>query len=273
MKMILSLAKSLPEKLGGGAAGVVRKVLLAWLLAVTVEYLILPAPLRDLQELLGLAQMSGLRILVIAMAVTAVLLALSSLKCGALVERWAMVAVFGIMALAALAASFTWAFLVACLLILAILVVYGRLGWNGSAEPAVKAEKAHWGWVCLTTAVAVGAFAFVSAWTVGRVYCMHASTYDFGIFAQLFHNMKETGLPMTTLERDGWMSHFDVHVSPIYYLMLPFYMLVPTPATLQVLQAAVMASAAIPLWLIGKRHGLSGEQRMLLCALLRRRQL
>ena len=84
----------------------------------------------------------------------------------------------------------------------------------------------------------------------------------------MFYNMKETGLPMTTVERDGLLSHFAVHVSPIYYLMLPFYWLFPTPATLQVLQALVITSAIIPLWKIGKHHGLSETQRMLICILL-----
>ena len=73
---------------------------------------------------------------------------------------------------------------------------------------------------------------------------------------------------MTTLERDGLLSHFRVHVSPIYYLMLPFYMLYPHPSTLQVLQAVVLVSSVIPLWLIGKHHGLSGWQRCLLCTAL-----
>ena len=80
--------------------------------------------------------------------------------------------------------------------------------------------------------------------------------------------MKETGLPMTTLERDGWLSHFAVHVSPIYYLMLPLYWLFPDPATLQVAQAAVLASAVIPLWKLGVRHGLTALQRTLLCAVM-----
>ena len=73
---------------------------------------------------------------------------------------------------------------------------------------------------------------------------------------------------MTTVERDGLLSHFAVHVSPIYYLLLPFYWLVPIPATLQVLQAAVITSAVIPLWKIGKNYGLTGVQRMLVCAVL-----
>lgn len=265
-----NIVNTLKNKLSGAISvpALIRKLLLAWLLAVTVEYLLLPAGVRDLAKLTGLAQMSGLRILLITVALAAVLVALSRIKREALVERWALVAAFACLALAALLSSFTWPFLVICLLILGLLAVYGCFGWEYGPEPVAQPKKVHWVWPWLTAGVALGLFAFVSLWTVARVYCMHVSTYDFGIFAQMFHNMKEMGLPMTTLERDGWLSHFDVHVSPIYYLMLPFYMLVPHPATLQVLQAAVMASAAIPLWKIGKHHGLSGLQRTLLCAVL-----
>lgn len=262
---------SLGKRLSGqriGVPGVVRKVLIAWLMAVTVEYLILPAKLRDLAMLRGLAQMSGLRILVITVAVTVILLALTRWRRSALVERWTLVAVMVALAAATLVYSFSWAYLIVCLLAVGIAAVYGFFGWDSTPEPVAEPKKTSEVWAWLTAAIALGVFAFISVWTVARVNCMFVSTYDFGIFAQMFYNMKETGLPMTTLERDGWLSHFDVHVSPIYYLMLPFYMLVPTPATLQVLQAAVMASAAIPLWKIGKHHGLSGLQRMLLCAVL-----
>ena len=255
-------------KQGVDVPRIVRRLLIAWLLAVIVEYLILPAELRDLSSLAGLAQMSGLRILLITVVAAVALSAISRLKAGGLVERWMLVAVFVALAAATLFSSYTPAYLVVCLLVFGILVVYGWRGWNCTPEPTVETKKSHWIWPCLTAAISLGAFAFISVWTVARVWCMFTPTYDFGIFSQMFYNMKETGLPMTTLERDGWLSHFDVHVSPIYYLMLPFYMLVPTPATLQVLQAAVMASAAIPLWKIGKHHGLSGLQRTLLCAVL-----
>ena len=118
--------------------------------------------------------------------------------------------------------------------------------------------------------MAVGAafFVFVSVWTVCRVLSFCVPTYDFTIFAQMFHNMKETGLPMTTVERDGPLSHFAVHVSPIYYLLLPFYCLAPFSVTLQVLQAAVLASAFIPLWKLGRQHGLAPRARFLLCLAL-----
>ena len=247
---------------------VIRKLLISWLFAVAVEYLLLPASVRDLARLSGLARMSGLRIGIITAAMLAVLLAVSWLKNAAVVERWVLVAVFAVLAASTLLFSFTWAYLVVYLLLLGLFAVYACFGWESAPEPVAEPKKSKKRYVILTAVIAVAAFIFVSVWTVAKVYTFCTSTYDFGLFAQMFYNMKESGLPMTTLERDAWMSHFDVHVSPIYYLMLPFYMLVPIPATLQVLQAAVMASAAIPMWKIGKHHGLSGLQRMLLCALL-----
>lgn len=55
---------------------------------------------------------------------------------------------------------------------------------------------------------------------------------------------------------------------PIYYLMPPFYYLVPIPATPQVLQAAILASSVIPLWKIGKINDFPDWHRMLLCVVL-----
>lgn len=58
-------------------------------------------------------------------------------------------------------------------------------------------------------------------------------------------------------ERDMLISHFDVHISPIYYLYLPFYALIPSPITLQVVQAAVVAGGVVPLVMLAKRRGLA----------------
>ena len=87
--------------------------------------------------------------------------------------------------------------------------------------------------------------------------------YDFGLFAQMYHYMKETGLPLITCERDGLLSHFAVHVSPIYYLLLPIYFIFPSPITLQILQPMVVVSGVIPLLLICKKHSLSDLESML----------
>lgn len=249
-------------------SGLIRQVLLAWIVAVAIEYALLPQQLRSLAALEGLAQMSFTRVLGLTGGITVLLFMLSRFVKTALVERWGIVVAFAALAFSALQVSYTMAFLVVCLVVGAILAVYGIYGWDASPEPKAVTEKTDKVYLWITAGLATAFFLFVSAWTVGRVYSFSTPTYDFGIFSQMFYNMKESGLPMTTVERDGLLSHFDVHVSPIYYLMLPFYCLVPTPATLQVLQAAVIASSVIPLWLLGKQHGLSGLSRTLMCALM-----
>lgn len=250
------------------AADLVRRIVVSWLFAVMLEYFLLPGELRDLAKLDGLAQMSLGRILGMTCAVTILLSWISHFVNTVKLERWGMVLVFATLAITALRASFTWAFLGACLLILGLLMVFAMHGWNKGAERCEYTGKTHpaWGWV--TAGLTLCFFLFVCAWAVGRVYSFCTPTYDFGIFSQMFYHMKESGIPMTTVERDGLLSHFAVHVSPIYYLMLPFYCLAPTPATLQVLQAAVITSSVIPLWKLGKLHGLSGLQRMLCCGML-----
>lgn len=97
---------------------------------------------------------------------------------------------------------------------------------------------------------------------VGGICCLiyknhWTSCYDFGLFAQMFHYMKNTGLPLITCERDGLLSHFAVHFSPIFYLLLPIYFVVPSPCTLLVMQAFVVVSGVIPIILICRNHKLS----------------
>lgn len=244
----------------------IRRAIAAWLVAAAAEYLLLDVPSRDLAGLSGIAQMSAGRMIVVTAVVFGLLTALARLLPKS-TERWTILGAAAVLCAAALTVSFTCAFAAACLLVLIVLAVYAFAGWNGKApEKTPCRERKGYGW-----GAALGAAAFmvlVSAWTVGRVYSFSTPTFDFGIFAQMFHSMKTTGLPITTVERDGALSHFAVHVSPIYYLLLPFYCIVPTPATLQVLQAAVLASAVIPMWKLGKHHGLSPLMRMLLCFLL-----
>lgn len=247
---------------------ILRHLILAWLLAVTIEYLLLPASLWNLGGLTGLAQMSPVRISLITLLGAAALMLLSHFKEIRPAERLGIAGVFTVLAFATLCASFSWAYLTVCIVIAAALAVYCKLGWDCTPEPQAIITPKRSGFLWITVGASVLLFLFVSIWTVCRVYSFSTPSYDFGIFSQMFYNMKHSGLPMTTLERDGLLSHFRVHMSPIYYLMLPFYWLIPTPATLQVLQAAVIVSAVIPLWKLGKLHGLSDPQRTLLCILL-----
>ncbi len=247
---------------------VVRCLLLSWLTAVLVELCLLPAALRDLSKLDGLAGMSLPRILGITLGLTAVQIFLLRWTVTSRIQRWCLAAVFILLASVELAASFTWAFFAVCVLVLVILILYAVFGWDRRQEPEPGEKAGKTPYPYITAGLALLFFLFVGAWTACRVWSFSAPSYDFGIFAQMFHHMKQSGLPMTTLERDGLLSHFAVHVSPVYYLMLPFYCIAPTPVTLQILQAAVLASSAIPMWLIGKHHDLTPLQRTALCAAL-----
>ena len=245
-----------------------RHLIFSWFLAASLEYLLLPGAGWSLTTTDGISQMSFLRLLAVTGGSTLALTALQLFLPFRRLERWGIVAAFALLSGLALGNSFRLSFAVACGGVLLLLIVFALRGWNASGWEKAPAKGRGRLWLWLTAGAGLAFLLFVSLWTVGRVRSFCTPSFDFGLFSQMFHSMKTTGLPMTTLERDGLLSHFYVHVSPIYYLMLPFYCLVPRPETLQVLQAAVMASSVVPLWKLGKAYGLSGLCRFLLCLLL-----
>lgn len=112
----------------------------------------------------------------------------------------------------------------------------------------------------------LGLFLFA---VIAVITCMRYATYsspnfDFGLFVNMFHHMRETGLPITSSERDMLLSHFAVHISPIYYLLLPLYFIFPSPYTLQIGQALVLAGGVLPLFLLAKHKGLSNKMTILM---------
>ncbi|MBR4308358.1 MAG: DUF2079 domain-containing protein [Oscillospiraceae bacterium] len=242
--------------------------MLAWLLAVCVEYSLLPRNLRDLSSTDGLPHMSVLRVSLLWGGTAIALCILGRFRNIEKLERWGMVAAFAYLGLLSLWVSATVGFVCICVGILLILVFFALHGRNSSPEPVCMAPPAAPRALWFITGLSLLFFLFVAGWSLCRVYSFGTPTYDFGLFSQMFYNMSKSGLPMTTLERDGLLSHFAVHVSPIYYLLLPIYCLFPKPETLQILQALVMASAVIPLWKLCRYHGLAPTQCGLLCALL-----
>ena len=107
---------------------------------------------------------------------------------------------------------------------------------------------------------------------IGVITCLRYKTFsspnfDFGLFCNMFYNMRESGLPMVTSERNRLLSHFAVHISPVYYLLLPFYWIFPSPLTLQIGQAVVLAAGVIPVVLLARHHKLSGKMTLLVAAL------
>ncbi len=168
-------------------------------------------------------------------------------------------------------ANFYYAFfiLIPVAAVLAWLIYTGKLtkpaffsAENSCFKPVFREEKSRSAIVRTLTAffliLIFGVFVFYVG-TIGvlRYRTYSAPNFDFGIFVNMFHNMKETLLPTVSCERDTIMSHFDIHISPIWYLLLPFYALFPTPETLQIGQAVILASGVFPLYLICRKYSLS----------------
>lgn len=111
-------------------------------------------------------------------------------------------------------------------------------------------------------------FLLLSGWiglvTVCRYLVFRAPCFDMGIFSQMFESMRRTGAPVTTCERNLALSHFQVHTSPIFYVLLPLYAIWPSPVTLQIGQALVTASGLIPLYFLCRRHRLDATATLFL---------
>ncbi len=98
-----------------------------------------------------------------------------------------------------------------------------------------------------------------------RVYLFKCPTFDFGIFVRMFHYMKNGGIPYTTCERDKLLSHFTIHFSPIYYFILPFYMLFTSPYTLIVVQLIAVLSGILPVYLMCRNKKISNIATLAMC--------
>lgn len=259
-----------PSPVGRGLSvgDLIRKGLIAWLTAVGFCYILLPAPLKSLAGLEGVDAVSLPVMAGIFVSVFGLLLALGLRRNTAAAERRVLLGAAAVCGLLSSLRNPRPAYLVLWAVILAVLTVYARKGRSREAPlplPAGPGKKVYA--LCLAGASALF-FLVLAGWGIARVRSLSTPTFDFGLFAQMFERMRTTGAPVTTLERDGLLSHFAVHMSPVFYLLLPFYLLYPHPETLPVLQALVMVLAVIPLWLLAKELGYGPRWRCLFCLLL-----
>ncbi len=97
----------------------------------------------------------------------------------------------------------------------------------------------------------------VGGLTVIRYLNYQQRIFDTSIFCQMFYYMSKWGLPYTTVERHRLVSHFAVHFAPIYYVILPGYLLFNSPIYLAIAKTLLMASGAIALYKLSKVKGLS----------------
>jgi len=79
---------------------------------------------------------------------------------------------------------------------------------------------------------------------------------DTSLFDQSFYTAYKYGLPFNnTFEYYNnfiGISHFGIHNSFIFYLILPFYSIYPSCITLLILQCMAMGIGAVPVYLIAK---------------------
>ena len=151
--------------------------------------------------------------------------------------------------------------------VLAVTVVCAALSFKDVfKDREIKILEGRGLYIFVAAITALMTFA-VSFGTIIRMYVFNSSAFDFGLFAQMFEYMATDLTQNTTLERNELLSHFAVHFSPIYYLMLPFYMIFRNPESLLAMQAAVCFSGVIPLLLLCKRWRYGGGVTLALCGM------
>ena len=126
------------------------------------------------------------------------------------------------------------------------------------SDKTLKIFVAVMGVFLLALTTVIGVFKFES---------YTAPTFDYGIFAQGFEYMKQTGEFKTVGERGYELSHFAVHFSPIFYLVLPIYFIFSKPETVAVIQAIMVALPVIPIYLLGKHYKLSNKVTLAIIAI------
>ncbi|MBE5938418.1 MAG: DUF2079 domain-containing protein [Lachnospiraceae bacterium] len=151
------------------------------------------------------------------------------------------------------------------ILVLFVLVSYVFTRFDKKAEKLSEVKISN---TFMLSVIGIALFAFliyIGLLSVVRCLNMKSPSYDFGIFSQMFYYMKEGLGPLTTCERDGLLSHFKVHMSPIFYVLLPIYYVFPSPVTLLVMQVIIVGSAVIPLFLICRKKKLSNFLTICIC--------
>lgn len=202
-----------------------------------------------------------LPLLLIVTAVTAMLLFALFFTKGR-VYRWITplcVVFFAVAIILGIRYKNTYFQLVMCSIVIALVLMIK--GIFPDAEVKLLKGKNLYITVTLLTVFMTAQVALVA---IARHRCYSSSTFDLGIFAQMYEYMAHDFTQNTTVERNVLLSHFAVHFSPVYYLLLPLYALFPSVELLLTAQAAVCFSGVIPLLLLCRRWKYSESVTLLL---------
>ncbi len=191
----------------------------------------------------------GKSVVMVLLSTLAIAVIMLLLNLSARIEKHILLGIIIFYCLAAAVVVHTFEFAVGATVVVFIAVnLLLNLGkFNVSRKTALIAAAASAVFIAL----------FIGIITVLKYLNYQTPNFDFGIFAQMYHYMSKTLQPLTTCERDGLLSHFAVHFSPIFYLLLPFYWVFPSPITLAVGQAVIVALGIIPLYQLCRKYELS----------------
>lgn len=128
-------------------------------------------------------------------------------------------------------------------------------GWEPARAPLL-ARLPRWAPLAAVAATAAAYAVFFAIFTLRNHYRLATSAYDLGIENNLVWNAAHLNGPLFKTSPLGGPSstHFGYHQTFISYLIAIPYRLWPTPQALLVLQAGVIAAAAVPLFLWLKKR-------------------
>jgi len=100
--------------------------------------------------------------------------------------------------------------------------------------------------------LAAALFLGYASWSALRHLRLRTSGYDLGIFEQAVRGYAHLGAPESTIKAPGFNLLGD-HFHPILAVLAPLYRLFPSPITLLVAQAALIAASSIPITRLATR--------------------
>ena len=104
--------------------------------------------------------------------------------------------------------------------------------------------------VALAWALLVGIYTAIS---LVRWRTLSSTTFDLGVFTQIVQQWAELKVPVVHLTGDSLVASH--HFSPALAVLAPAYAVVPSPVTLLVEQAVLVATGVVPLMRHAGRHG------------------
>ncbi len=133
--------------------------------------------------------------------------------------------------------------------LLLLAVISARLWAAPVAVPAFEPRRVLW------TGVAAYSTLF-SLVTVTRHFMFQTHALDLGYYAQLTWNLARGHGPYVSLpEMNAWGDH----LSPVMYLFVPLFWVVPGPVVLLIAQSIILALGAVPVFAIARRR--LGDER------------